>query len=192
MVLLGRISKSKGHFLLVEAMKVLREKTEKKIKIFFIGDAPDKKTEQAIKKKINACGLQKFFVFRGFQRDISKELSDKNIMVIPSMFEPFGRIFCETAEAKLPAIVANSGGLGELSKEFDLGVTFEGNDPDDLAEKLIYVMDNYGSMISDFETNAKDMLQRLNMEAYIRHIEGILINAINKKASSLEWFGTKN
>lgn len=190
-VLLGRISESKGHFLLVEAMKILKEKLNWKVKIFFVGDATDKKIYEDIQQKINKNGLHDSFVFRGFQRNINKELSDKNIMVIPSLFEPFGRIFCETAEAKLPAIVANSGGLGELSAAFDLGITFEGNNPDDLAKKLMYVMENYKTIKPAFEKKAEAMLQRLNMEVYIRHIETILINAMNRQLSSVEWFGTE-
>ena len=53
------------------------------------------------------------------------------------------------------------------------------------------LMDNYDSIKPAFEAKAEAMLQRLNMEVYIRHIETILINAMNKQVSSVTWFGTE-
>lgn len=188
-VLLGRISESKGHFLLVKAMKELRSRLDNEVKIFFVGDAPNKETDEKIKLEIASANLESYFVFRGFQHNLNRELSDKNLMVIPSLKEPFGRIFCESAEAGLPVIVADSGGLGELSKTFNLGLPFQGSNTEDLAKKIEFSIHHYESLKNNFESSAKRMLHSLSMNGYIQCIEEILRNAILRKNCNIEWYG---
>lgn len=191
-VLLGRISESKGHFLLVKAIRDLKSRGVTNLKVFFVGAAPSLEVDQQIRQEISTAGLEDYFVFRGFQRDIEKELSDKNLMVIPSLKEPFGRIFCESAEAGLPIITADSGGLGELSRKFNLGLRFEGNNHVDLASKIEYAMQNYQSVKREFEQQSTNMLNSLNMEKYIEVVETILKSALENKDSSCTWLGEKS
>jgi len=188
--LLGRISESKGHFLLVEAIKDLtRRRPDINLKVYFIGDAPSKEIQEDIQIKIANTELQTYFIFRGFQTNIEKELNNMNIMVIPSIQEPFGRIYCESAEAKLPCIVANSGGLGELAERFNLGLQFEGRNAIDLSKKIENAFDNYDQIKEDFQLNAHNILKRLDKKEYIQQIEHIFDNAIENKTVSIQWYG---
>lgn len=188
--LLGRISESKGHFLLVEAIKdLLERRPDIKTKVYFIGDAPTPSINDDIRAKINSSGLQDIFVFRGFQTNIEKELNNMNIMVIPSIQEPFGRIYCESAEAKLPCIVANSGGLGELAQRFKLGIQFEGNNKKDLSRQIEYCFENYDDIKKQFQDESHKFLNKLDKKEYIKVIEKIFDNAIDKKQFSIKWYG---
>jgi glycosyltransferase involved in cell wall biosynthesis len=136
--------------------------------------------------------LEDVVVLRGFQKDIGKEMSDKNLMVIPSLKEPFGRIFCESAEAKLPVLVSDTGGLGELSQRFNLGIRFKGNDPTSLALKIEEVVSNYPKLKMDFEVTAAQMLNSLKMTSYITIIEQIISTAIEGNKSCTSWLGDQN
>lgn len=188
-VLLGRLSRSKGHFLLVEAVKQLLDKYPVNLEVSFVGDALDVEVERELKNEINKYNLNRTFIFRGFHKEIVGELADKNLMVIPSLNEPFGRIFCEAAEAKIPVIVANSGGLGELSKHFNLGISFDGNNATDLAVKLHYAISNYEVVKSEFNLNSQLMLHKLDMSSYITMIESIMSRAMQRQPTSINWFG---
>jgi len=189
-VLLGRISESKGHFILVDAIKHLAvNRPDINIKVYFVGDAPTEKILTSIKKIISDYNLTDKFVFRGFKTDINKELNGMNAMVIPSIHEPFGRIFCETAEAKLPCIVADTGGLGELSKRFNLGITFKGTDAEDLSNKIAYTFDNYSSVKKEFQESAHKVLYKLDKKEYIKTIENIIDEAIKNNNIAINWFG---
>ncbi len=189
-LLLGRICESKGHFLLVEAINLLIQKQKNiNIEIHFWGNAPSLEIEEDIKSRIKNYNLKPIFKFNGFNTDLNVVFEDMNLMVIPSIQEPFGRIFCETAEAKLPCLVADSGGLGELSKRFDLGIRFKGRDANDLADKIEYCYQNYESIKNDFQTKAHSFLERLEMTEYIKKIEFILDEAIENKDVAVQWFG---
>jgi glycosyltransferase involved in cell wall biosynthesis len=190
-ILLGRISESKGHFLLVDAINILiNERPDINIKVYFVGDAPNMEIENDIRNKINSYELTSNFIFKGFQTDINKELSGMNLMIIPSIQEPFGRIFCETAEAKLPCIVADTGGLGELSEEFNLGIRFNGKDAHDLSNKIAFAFDNYTEIKKEFQESAHDVLHKLDKIQYINKIEEIIDNSILNNNVSINWFGT--
>ncbi|MCG2462604.1 glycosyltransferase family 4 protein [Flavobacteriaceae bacterium F89] len=192
LVLLGRISESKGHFLLIEAVNDLRiRRPDIQIEVYFVGNAPNKEIEAEIRLKISHHKLDKVFVFRGFQRDINREIMDKNLMVIPSLQEPFGRIFCETAEAQLLCVVSDSGGLGELSKRFDLGILFESRNYKSLSEMIEYCYDNYDKVSANFKTKAHNFLNRLNKKEYISAIDEILSSALTGKDVSIKWLGNE-
>jgi glycosyltransferase involved in cell wall biosynthesis len=188
--LLGRISESKGHFLLVDAIKdIVKRRPDINLEVYFIGDAPHISIEKEIRSIIEGAGLKDLFIFRGFQTDIEKELTNMNMMVIPSIQEPFGRIFCESAEAKLPCIVANSGGLGELAQRFNLGVQFEGRNAIDLSKKIEHSFENYEQLKEQFQNKAHSILLKLDKTEYIKNIETILDNAIANKATNIKWYG---
>lgn len=191
--LLGRISESKGHFLIVNAAEdLIKRRPDIEVEVYFIGDAPHPTIEANIRSIIHKANLDNNFVFRGFQTNIEKELSGMNIMVIPSIQEPFGRIFCESAEAKLPCIVANSGGLGELAHRFNLGITFQGKSAQDLSKKIEYTFDNYHHVKQQFQSRAHEVLNRLDKKQYIQKIEFILDNAIKKDEVNIQWYGNEN
>ncbi|MCK0123645.1 glycosyltransferase [Gelidibacter sp. F2691] len=191
--LLGRISESKGHFLLVEAIAdLVKRRSDINLEVYFIGDAPHPSIEKNIKSIIHSYGLDNLFIFRGFQTNIEQELNNMNIMVIPSIQEPFGRIYCESAEAKLPCIVANSGGLGELAKRFNLGIQFEAKNANDLGLKIEYSYDNYEQIRDHFQNEAHSILHRLDKREYIRQIETIFDNALENRSTKLNWYGTQS
>lgn len=192
LALLGRISESKGHFLLVESVKYLKQnRPDINIEIHFIGDAPSLSIEKSIKENIENNQMQSLFHFKGFDTNINKALSGMNMMIIPSIQEPFGRIFCESAEANLPCIVADTGGLGELSIRFNLGERFEGKNPIDLGEKIAYCYDNYSNIKTNYQKLAHSFLHKLDKEEYIKSIELVFDAAINNKDVAIHWLGSK-
>ncbi|MFV9483994.1 glycosyltransferase [Christiangramia sp. ASW11-125] len=188
-ILLGRISKSKGHFLLIEAAKNLKDYP---FKFYIVGNAPSAEIEKDFINRIEKADLQSMFVLRGFQTNIQKELENMHMMVIPSIQEPFGRIFCEAAEAGIPSLVSNSGGLGELSKHFGLGQRFTAEDANDLSDKLIMMYNTYESITGEYKDRAEIMLQRLKMESYIDKMEQLLKSTAHGKEVSINWFGDNN
>lgn len=187
-ILLGRISKSKGHFLLIEAAKEMKHHP---FKFYIVGNAPTKEIEDDFKRKIQAEGLENQFVLRGFRQNILEELAEMDMMVIPSLKEPFGRIFCEAAEAGLPTVVSDSGGLGELSRYFDVGLRFSPEKPEDLANKIIYMYENIEKIGPVYEQKANAMLRSLNMDSYIKKVEYLIEHAAKGEELSLNWYGDK-
>jgi glycosyltransferase involved in cell wall biosynthesis len=63
-------------------------------------------------------------------------------VVMPSIWpEPFGRIPVEANRLGVPAVVSSAGGLPETIVDGATGYIFKANDVDDLAEKVMKVLE---------------------------------------------------
>ncbi len=62
------------------------------------------------------------------------------VVVIPSLYEPFGIVALEALAAGAPLIVARTGGLAELLEDTEAGITFEPGNPEDLARCICEVL----------------------------------------------------
>jgi glycosyltransferase involved in cell wall biosynthesis len=187
--LLGRICRNKGHELLVQAAGQLKMLGPMQFQFRFIGDAIDLAEMSSLRAMITQLNVGTAIEFRGYRRDISAELAALDLLVIPSVAEPFGRILCEAAEARVPVLLSDSGGLGELSRRFGMGVRFEGGSVDELVRHLRFVRDNYQTVASDFGMGAKRLLDALNLTDYLSVMEQLLVNSAARKPVSLQWLG---
>ena len=127
--------------------------------------------------------------FRGYQTDIAGELGALDLMVIPSIAEPFGRIFCEAAEARLPVLVSDGGGLGELAKHFRAGLLLLSGNADDFLAKLTDLRANYETHRQEFDVSAGNMLAALDLKEYVKIMEQLLTQAAKRQPSALIWRG---
>jgi glycosyltransferase involved in cell wall biosynthesis len=187
--LLGRIGKSKGQELIIEVSKILKSKNRKDIRFRFIGAAATQREQDAIERLVQDEGVSEFIEFRGYRQDISNELNQLHLMVIPSVSEPFGRVFCEAAEAGLPALVSDSGGLGELSLHFGLGARFRARDATALCNKLIEIRENYSATLHTFLKDADRFLSRLDLETYGQIMRDLILRSASRQLSSVSWKG---
>jgi glycogen synthase len=62
------------------------------------------------------------------------------VVVIPSLYEPFGIVALEALAAGAPLIAARTGGLAELLEDTEAGITFEPGNPEDLARCIVEVL----------------------------------------------------
>ena len=187
--LIGRICESKGHYLIVEAASQLRRLGDFEFRFRFIGDAPSREESLRIRKAVSEAGVADYIEFRGYREDIGREFQEMDALAIPSTDEPFGRVLCEAAEAGIPVIAADSGGLGELCRRFGIGVRFEAGNVNDFIRKLRLLVNDYDSSVRSFKAAADRMLRSLDMSEYLRVIGKILDKAAAGESASVEWFG---
>ena len=187
--LLGRISESKGHYLVLEAARRLKEASSTAYHFRFIGDAPAVTERKRIQDLVMAQGLEDMIEFRGYRTDIGTELAELDLMVIPSVAEPFGRIYCEAAEARLPVLVSDGGGLGELAKYFRAGLLFSSGNAADFLAKLTDLRANYETRRKEFDVAAGNMLAALDLTEYVKVMEKLLTQAAKRQPTALIWRG---
>lgn len=90
---------------------------------------------ETLKSRAWELGIGGHVMFSGF---ISDEDRDKlyqiaDLAVFPSLYEPFGIVALEAMAARCPVIVAATGGLTEVVKLHETGLTVHPNDPESLA-----------------------------------------------------------
>lgn len=186
--ILGRIGKSKGHYLLADAVKKLSCRATN-FSVRVIGDGISPAATQDWINYLNALQIRQFFDLRGYQSNIRKELSDVDLLLIPSLAEPLGRVLFDAAIHQIPVVVSDAGGLGEISSRFEVGVPFSSGNPESLVEAILRFRDSYEPEKKRFIANSRRMLTSLSMQSYIDCIDSILVNSIQRRPTSLTWFG---
>ena len=127
----GRIVQEKGLGTLIEAVPgVLAEHADAKFVIAGTGDLIEPLSRRAWQLGVGAKVL-----FTGFIPDDDRDRLYKvaDCAVFPSLYEPFGIVALEAMAAKAPVVVSLVGGLQEVVKHAETGITVYPDNPQSLA-----------------------------------------------------------
>jgi GalNAc-alpha-(1->4)-GalNAc-alpha-(1->3)-diNAcBac-PP-undecaprenol alpha-1,4-N-acetyl-D-galactosaminyltransferase len=97
-ITVGRLSKEKGHKVLIEAFSKINNKTWK---LSIIGDGEEK---EKLFKLAQELGISDQVIFHGYQRDFSLLLSESQVFVLPSLSEGFPNALLEAMAVPLACI----------------------------------------------------------------------------------------
>lgn len=135
----GRLVYEKGVQVLINAVPKVLAKVNAKFVI--VGDGYLK---DSLVGQVNRMGLGHKVYFTGFINDqtLRKLYGCADVCVVPSLYEPFGITALEAMAAKVPLVVADSGGLSEIVGHDRTGVKVFPNNADSLAWGLTRVLLN--------------------------------------------------
>jgi len=186
--ILGRISETKGHYLLIEAAKILASKRSD-LCFVVIGAGLTPEHTRQFEQAVRDAGVESLFEMRGYRPDPHNELAAVHIAAIPSIAEPYGRVLLDGAATRTPTIVSDGGGLGELSARFDVGRRFKSGDAQSLASAIEHSLAHYAEERARFATAAESMLARLDPAKYIDAATTVISNAAIGRSTAIEWLG---
>lgn len=164
-VYFGRLSMEKGLFDLIEAVKDIKGITLK-----IIGEGP---LEKEIKDKINIEKIDNVILL-GYKKGegLSDEIRKSMFVILPSTcFENNPRSIIEAFSLGKPVIGSRIGGIPELVKDNQTGLTFEAGDSDDLRLKIECLI-NSPDRIMEMGRNARVFVEKaFNAE---KHYQGLM------------------
>ena len=136
--LIGRISRLKGHLLL---LKVFNDffKASGNVKLLFTGSPVPGQEHylEEVENKIQDYGLTSKVTIIPFQSDLSQIWQITDIAVMPSTeAESFGLVALEAMFSKKPVIATDLGGLREIVIHNETGFLFENKNETQLKEAL--------------------------------------------------------
>ncbi len=164
---IGRLSAGKGFHELLEAFALLR-KRQLPIELVVAGQFVDTAYEQRIRHLIAREDLGAEVHFLGYQSDLKPVYEVMDLMVVPSINEPFGRVVIEAMAQGIPCIGANAGGIPEIIDDLETGWLYPPGDIYALAGLLEELMGAFWKL-ETIQHNARRMVcQRFNIETQIR------------------------
>lgn len=136
-VCLGRIAAIKGQRELIEAFALLTN-DGLAARLDLIGSASQEPAYgQNLREAVARSGLEDRVTFLGFVDDAAENLGRYAFVVVPSRYEPLGRIILEGwAAGCVPICSAESGGGAEILSLSGGGLTYAGADPASLADAM--------------------------------------------------------
>lgn len=187
--ILGRIAESKGHPVFLEAARRLVERGHGDLRFVVIGEGISPEVGRRYRDEVEAAGLSGVFEFRGYRKDVPGELARIHVLAIPSVAEPLGRVVLDACVAGVPAVVSDSGGLGEFSRDLEVGWRVPAGDAEALADAVMGILAGYPAAVVRCREEGARMFRRLNPERYFKAMAGILRDAADRKPSAIQWFG---
>ena len=133
----ARISSTKGHDVLIAALKLLRQRRDDFVCICPGDDDGRGRYRAGLDAAVRAAGLEGCVRFPGHTRDMPAAYAAAHTVVIPSTRpEPFGRICVEAQAMGRPPVAAAHGGACETVEDGVTGFLVAPNDPAALADGL--------------------------------------------------------
>jgi glycosyltransferase involved in cell wall biosynthesis len=155
----GRLEPEKGLFTLVDAISILsQEQTGKQIKVKIIGEGSIKEELKARVKKEGLTGV----TFSGFLKgeNLYREVMECMAVVLPSeWYENYPVSVMETLVLGKPVIGSRIGGIPEMVKDNETGLTFEPGNAEDLSKKIRQLLDNPASA-AEMGRNARKFAEK--------------------------------
>ncbi len=141
----GRIVPRKGYDLFIKAAKLVIDQLEDKnkdIKFVIVGDTPYFFQDDHLgylKSLVSKYGLDDYFIFTGYKKEVKRYLKDFDIFVIPSNYpDPFPRSVIEAMAFELPSIgFKEAGGIVESIQDGVTGFLCDPGDTEQVAESIL-------------------------------------------------------
>jgi glycogen(starch) synthase len=129
----GRLVYEKGVQDIVAALPRLRA-AHPGLRLVVAGDGPHR---GELQDHVDRLRLRPAVSFAGFLGDdLPAVIAATDVMIVPSIYEPFGMIALEAVAAGVPVVAADTGGLKEVVEPGHTGMTFPVGDPDALARAV--------------------------------------------------------
>ena len=127
----GRLTPQKGVEYLIKALPMILQ-SHPEVKLVIVGDGW---MSDDLKSLARSTGRPEKIYFTGFlpEQDLIKTLLSADVLVIPSVYEPFGIVALEGMAAGIPVVASNVDGLSEVVHHGRNGVLTYPADPKSIA-----------------------------------------------------------
>ena len=156
LIIVGRIEEMKGHRYLLEAMPTLI-KSYPSLRLLIIGEGSLK---EPLKRLANKLKISKNIKFLGFKDSPYPFIAESDIIVLPSLFEPFGIVYIEAFALRIPVVAFDVAATNEIIDNNSTGILVEAKNSIALAEKIIFLLQN---------PEEKERLVKNAYETYLGH-----------------------
>ena len=148
----GRIVPRKGYDLFIKSAKTVVDQlgdANRDIKFVVVGDTPyffQDDHLSFLKSLVSKYGLDEYFIFTGFKKDVGVYLKDFDIFVIPSNYpDPFPRSVIEAMAFELPAVgFKAAGGIVEAIDDGVTGFLCDPGDTEQMGDAILKLVSDPG------------------------------------------------
>lgn len=178
----GRMVREKGAGVLLEAVpRILRERPQAKFVIAGLGAYANE-----LRHRARELGVSGRVLFTGFIPDEDRDrlYLVANCAVFPSLYEPFGIVALQAMAAQTPVVVSEVGGLAEVVRHAETGITVYPDDPESLAWGVVHTLSRPDWARQRAATAYKVVLEEYNWDVIARRTVATYQHVIDERAAS--------
>lgn len=177
LIFVGRFAPVKGLPFLIAAVSMIKNEIPN-IKLLLIGYGDE---QDNLKESVKKLNLENNIVFLGpiENTEIPAYLSASDVFVLPSLSEGLPLVILEAMAAGLPIIATKITGMPEIIQEGKNGFLVEPANPNDLADRIIYLCNN--SLVRKYiSENNKAKSEHFGWEKIAEKLEDIYISILKE------------
>lgn len=164
LIIAGRLAKIKGHAYLFDAMPKIIEQFPD-VHLLVMGEGAE---HENLDKKATLLGIQNNISFIGFKNDPYSYIEKSDLIVLPSLYEPFGLVYIESFALKTPVVAFDVKACNEIIVNNETGILVPVKDSDGLANSIIYLLKNPGELERLAQNGYNQYLTYYNTERMIK------------------------
>jgi len=181
----GRIEERKRHIDAIEALPLIRKHADSHL--YIVGDAW-KESGQAVEKwlqeRIVQLGLGRHVSFTGYRTDVPEIMAGVDIVLVPSVDEPMGRVILEAMASEKPVIGTLSGGIPEVIENGTSGLLVEPKAPAVLADAVLRLVRD-PRLAARLAANGRERATKLfSIEAHVSQVVFFYNTILGREPSS--------
>lgn len=138
LVIVGRLTAIKGHSYLFNAMPKIIEQFPA-VQLLVMGEGIEHK---ALQKQAELLGIQMHISFMGFQSNPYEYIAQSDIIILPSLYEPFGLVYIESFALQTPVVAFDVKACNEIIVNNETGILVSVKDSMALAKGIIALLQN--------------------------------------------------
>jgi len=177
---IARICPEKEQHTLIDAMTHVAQ-THLEAYALIVGDTTIDDSApflSSLKQRVQEQKLAGRVVFTGFVDNIVDLYAAVDLVVLPSLCEPFGRTLIEAMAMGKPVVATRAGGAIEVVEDGVTGLLVPPENSPQLAEAILKIMEDRGAA-REFGANGRKRAERLfSIEQNVRKIEQTYIETL--------------
>jgi glycogen(starch) synthase len=180
----GRLVHEKGAHVLVDAIpKVIQHYHDAKFVI--VGKGPQ---FDYLQKKVSHMNISQKVYFTGYISDecLNRLYKCVDIAVFPSLYEPFGIVALEGMAAKVPVIVSDTGGLGDIVEHGIDGMKSYAGNSNSLADSILEILFN-PVRAEDMVKRAYEKVRRIYNWNIISELTSEVYKEVIQESKKIKW-----
>lgn len=160
----GRLIEIKGVDILIKALSIVKT-SYPKIHLYVGGDGNQCKNLRLLTSELDLINNITFLNFMP-ENEVIQMLSSADIFVLPSRFENAPMALMEALASGVPVIASNVGGIPHILDNGRIGILFQSENPEDLAQKIIKLLNDpkFGERLSGI---GKEMLKEYSWDMIV-------------------------
>ena len=172
----GQLTRWKNHSDFIKAANIIG-KEHSNVHFLLIGSDLSER-EADYRKELEELVTDECISFLGHRKDIEKVLVQIDILVHPSINEPFGRVLVEAMALKKPVVAYNCGGPKEIITDGKTGYLVEQYNFKELAVRILYLMEKETIRAEMGEIARRKVIKEFNINKNIKGMEKLFTDNI--------------
>jgi len=185
---IGRLSREKGHAVLLRALQQLRS-NPRKWKLVLVGMGPERETLMRLARSL---GLSERVLFAGAHADVRPFYATADVFVLPSLSEGSPNVLLEAMAAKLPIAATKAGGNPEIILHNETGLLVPIGDPQSLASAITQLLGEPDLASRFAEAACARATREFSVEQYRCRLLGFYAEALETGNAGMNYSSPKS